>query len=254
MVNAKWVWITGGSSGIGLATARECLDRGDYVILSARDAQKLQQVCTELNAQLPSPQAFAYALDVTDAQALQQAWEFICGHFALPDWIIFNAGTHTPTSIDSLQPSVFRQLMEVNYFAVLQGIHTVLPRLRAQRRGTIAVVASVAGYRGLPTAAAYGASKAAMIHACEAFYTELQGSGVKLKLINPGFVRTPLTDRNAFAMPCLMEPEAAAKALVKGLESPGFEVVFPRRFAYFLKFLRCLPYAIYFKLVQRLNG
>ena len=128
----------------------------------------------------------------------------------------------------------------------------LLPRLIARRAGHVAVVASVAGYRGLPSAAGYGASKAALINLCEALKPELDGCGVRLSLINPGFVRTPLTDRNPFPMPFLMDADDAAERLVRGLESGRFETTFPRRFTWGLKLLRCLPYALYFPLTRRL--
>jgi short-subunit dehydrogenase len=121
-----------------------------------------------------------------------------------------------------------------------------------RRAGQVAIVASVAGYSGLPTAAGYGASKAALINLAEALHLDLAGSGVAVRLVCPGFIRTPLTDRNSFPMPFLMEPDAAAERLWRGLEyGRGFEIVFPRRFALMLKILRLLPYAAYFPLVRR---
>src|SRR3546814_604655 len=130
----------------------------------------------------------------------------------------------------------------------------VLPPLLARRAGQIAIVASVAGYSGLPTAAAYGASKAALINMAEALRLDLQDSGVAVRLVCPGFVRTPLTDRNSFPMPFLMPVEAAAERLWHGLEfGRGFEIVFPRRFALILKALRLLPYGAYFPLVRRMT-
>ena len=116
------------------------------------------------------------------------------------------------------------------------------------------MVASVAGYSGLPTAAAYGATKAALINMCEGLKLECDALGIKLQLVDPGFVRTPLTDKNDFPMPFLMEVDDAVDAFVAGLASPRFESVFPRRFALLLKLLRMLPYGLYFKIVRRMTG
>ena len=121
-----------------------------------------------------------------------------------------------------------------------------------RREGRIAVVASVAGYRGLPTAAAYGMTKAGLINMAEALKPELDGHGVTIQVVNPGFVRTPLTDRNPFPMPFLMEPDAAAEAFYRGLQSNRFEIIFPRRFAYLLKVLRLLPAPLAFAVTRRM--
>jgi short-subunit dehydrogenase len=147
-----------------------------------------------------------------------------------------------------------RQLMEVNYFGIMNLLDRLLPKMRARGRGTLVLVASVAGYRGLPTAAAYGGSKAAVINAAEALAAELRGSGIDLKLVNPGFVRTPLTDRNDFEMPFLVEPEEAAAAILRGLRKPGFEIAFPTRFVLMMKLLRLLPYRLYFSVIRRKTG
>ena len=132
------------------------------------------------------------------------------------------------------------------------GLAAVLPRFIERRSGHVAVVASVAGYRGLPTAAAYGASKAALINMAESMKPELDQYGVRISIVNPGFVRTPLTDKNDFPMPFLIEPDDAAERIVHGLARGRFEIAFPRRFVWGLKLLRCLPYALYFPLARKL--
>jgi short-subunit dehydrogenase len=133
----------------------------------------------------------------------------------------------------------------------VNGIAAVLPRMIARRAGHIAIVSSVAGYRGLPSAAAYGASKAALINLAESLKPDLDKHGVRVSLVNPGFVRTPLTDRNTFPMPFLMEVDDAAAQFVAGLDKGKFEITFPRRFTFLLKLARMLPYALYFRLVKR---
>jgi short-subunit dehydrogenase len=126
-----------------------------------------------------------------------------------------------------------------------------MPAMMARNAGQIAVVSSVAGYRGLPAASAYGATKAALINMCESLKFDLDAAGVKLQLVDPGFVETPLTAQNDFNMPFLMKSDAAAQAFYRGLLSDRFEIVFPKRFAWQLKLLRCLPYAAYFPLIRR---
>ena len=143
--------------------------------------------------------------------------------------------------------------MEVNYMGVVNGLDAVLATLIHRRQGHIAIVSSVAGYGGLPNAAAYGATKAALINLCESLYTQLGDYGVMISVINPGFVRTPLTDRNKFPMPFLMEPKEAAKVIFSGMAKKKFEIAFPRMFVLILKFLKILPYSLYFTLVKKIT-
>jgi short-subunit dehydrogenase len=145
-------------------------------------------------------------------------------------------------------------LLEVNLMGVVKCLAAVVPGFISARMGHIGVVSSVAGYGGLPTAAAYGATKAALNNMTAALKFDLDRYGVKTQLVCPGFVRTPLTDRNPFPMPFLMEPEDAAEAFYKGLQSDRFEITFPRRFAIILKLLNALPYSLYFGLVKRGTG
>jgi short-subunit dehydrogenase len=142
--------------------------------------------------------------------------------------------------------------MKVNFFGTVSCLTALMPAYLAARRGHIAVVSSVAGYRGLPYAAAYGASKAALINMCESLEPELAAHGVRLSLVNPGFVRTPLTDQNSFSMPFLMEVDDAARSMRRGLASGRFEITFPKRFTWLVKGLRLLPIALYLRLTRRL--
>ena len=144
--------------------------------------------------------------------------------------------------------------MAVNFFGVVNCLAAVLPGFISRWRGHIAVVASAAGYRGLPTSAAYGATKAALINMCEALKPELDRYGVRITVINPGFVKTPLTDRNDFKMPFLITADDAARRIVDGLATGGFEITFPRRFTWGLKIMRCLPYPLFFAMTQQLVG
>ncbi len=242
-------WITGAGKGIGEALALSLAAQGVAVYASSRtpdDLEKLKRKASALPGMIiPIP------LDITDPQQIEdmmQSWDSGSG---LPELIVLNAGTHDPFPAQAFSAERAGRLLEVNLQGTLNCLDPVLVRCLERNSGHIAVMASVAGYRGLPTAAAYGASKAALINLCEALRLDLKGSDVKLQLINPGFVRTPLTDKNEFAMPALMEPEMAAERILSGLLSNRFEITFPRRFVYLLKLFRLLPYSLYLWLVGK---
>ena len=251
---AALLWITGAGKGIGKAVALEYAARGWTVAISARTAEDLEGVVREgADNNLPGA-IHAYVLDVTDHDSVKQAFNAIEHDLGHVDQVIFNAGTHTPTDPRKFSVGPFRTLMEVNYLGSINGLDTVLPTFIDRKCGHIAVVASVAGYSGLPNAAAYGATKAGLINLCESLKTQLDGLGVTLSVINPGFVRTPLTDKNKFPMPFLMEPDDAARAVFKGMAKRRFEIAFPTPFVLILKFLRILPYWLYFPLVRKMTG
>ncbi|HXQ50775.1 MAG TPA: SDR family NAD(P)-dependent oxidoreductase [Stellaceae bacterium] len=243
-------WITGASSGIGRALALELARAGTNVAVSARRGDALDRLAAEAAPGRIAP----YPVDVTDAAAMARTAEAIEAATGPLDLAVFNAGTHEPVAVENFDPVPFRRLMEINYLGAVNGIAAVLPRFIARRAGQIAVVSSVAGYRGLPQAAAYGPTKAALINLCEALKLDLDRHGVSISVINPGFVRTPLTDRNRFPMPFLMEAEDAARRIVAGLDKGSFEITFPRRFTFMVKLARMLPYGLYFRLVRRTTG
>ncbi len=243
------VWITGASSGIGRALALRLAQGGRRVVASARNTAALEALAAEAGANLS-----ALPLDTTDAAACEAAIARIEAEIGPIGLAVLNAGTHLPTPAAAFAVAPFRRLVETNLMGTVNALAPVLARMRARKAGHIAVVASIAGYGGLPTASAYGATKAALINMCEALKPECDALGVKLQLVDPGFVRTPLTDKNPFPMPFLMELEAAVDAFVAGLASDRFEIVFPRRFAWLLKLLNMLPYPAYFGVVRRMTG
>lgn len=246
------IWITGGGSGIGLEVARQLVKTGAQVVISGRNANKLRQACEKLNAEQISGSIDSIPCDVTDLNSVKTAWVALLDKHGLPDLVILNAGDHQPVTLDDFDPAIFEHLMKVNFQGVINCLASVIPAFCQRGQGHIGLVASVAGYQGLPTAAAYGASKAALINASEALYPELKLKGVDLSLINPGFVRTPLTDKNTFEMPFLIDPEPAAARIISGLEKKQFEIAFPTRFVILLKLLKRLPYSVYFKLTKQL--
>lgn len=243
-------WITGASSGLGRALARRMAAEGWSVAASARSARGLAELATGATGLTGEIRAFP--LDVTDPAAVAATVAAIEQDVGPIGQAVLNAGTHRPVSAAEFTAAAFRDLTELNLMGTVHCLEALLSGMIGRRGGRIAVVASVAGYRGLPTAAAYGMTKAGLINMAEALKPELDGYGIHLQLVNPGFVRTPLTDKNPFPMPFLMEVEDAAEALYRGLRSDRFEIVFPRRFAYLLKVLRCLPTPLAFAVTRRL--
>lgn len=246
----RTAWCTGAGKGIGRALALRLAREGCRVAVSARTESDLIALANE--AKGLRGEVLPFPLDVTDEQAVARAVDDIEKAIGPLNLVVFNAGTHIPVRADALSVKPFRDLVEINIMGVVHGVAAVLPRFIERRGGHVAFVASIAGYRGLPTAAAYGASKAALINMAESLKPELDRYGVTISVVNPGFVRTPLTDKNDFPMPFLIEADDAAERIVRGLGRGRFEIAFPRRFTWGLKVLRCLPYAFYFPLVRRL--
>ncbi len=241
----KVVWITGASTGIGAEVARQMAAAGVSVATSARKAEQLV-AAAQRNSHLKP-----YPLDVTDVAAVAATFARIESELGAVDLVIAGAGTYAPVTLDTFRPEPFRHMYEVNYLGVITVLSAVLPVFRARRSGHIAWIASVAGYRGLPRAAAYGPTKAALINLAESLKPELEADGVAVTVINPGFVKTPLTAQNDFEMPYLMEVEEAARLTIAGLAAGKFEVAYPAPFVRILKFARLLPYRLYFALIRR---
>jgi NAD(P)-dependent dehydrogenase (short-subunit alcohol dehydrogenase family) len=242
-------WITGGGSGIGRALALALSDAGWRVIISGRDSAKLQAACQAD----PQRQLLAVPLDVTGAEAVHHAVAAMETEHGPLQLVVLNAGDYQPMALDAFDSALFQRLMEVNYLGVIHGLAAVLPRMRERREGQVLINASLSGYRGLPLAAPYGATKAALINLAESLRNECLDAGIRLRVLNPGFVRSPLTDRNDFKMPFLTEPEAIARYVVARLDSDSFEIAFPRAMTWLMKLLRVLPYRWYFPLVARMT-
>lgn len=247
------VWIVGASSGIGAATARLLHREGAMLALSARSAPALQALAEELGG-VGDASAQLLPLDITDAQAVAAAARRLLASWGQIDLVLVMAGTYQPMRADSLDLGAARAMLETNLIGPFNLLAALTPALLAQRRGAIALVASVAGYGGLPRALAYGPSKAALINLAESLYLDLHPRGIGVHLISPGFVATPLTAANDFHMPALISAEQAAREILRGLARGDFEIHFPRRFSRTLKLLRLLPYRAYFAAVRRATG
>ncbi|MYN45882.1 SDR family NAD(P)-dependent oxidoreductase [Pseudoduganella sp. FT93W] len=237
------VWLIGASSGIGAALAQELLAAGAQVALSARRVERLQAVAAAAS------HALVATFDIVNQSDWQQRYHEVCQRFGGVDLIVFCAADYHPERSWQISADGAAHTLAVNLGSVYTGLATVLPDMLARGSGGIAIVASVAGYIGLPNATVYGPSKAALINLAELLYADLHPRGLGVYLINPGFVQTPLTAKNDFTMPALQTPQAAAQAIRKGLSAGAFEIHFPRRFTLALKLLRWLPYRLRFALM-----
>jgi short-subunit dehydrogenase len=233
----RLVWVTGASTGIGADICKQLAAEGVIVAASARNAEALNALGRGIHA---------YPLDVSSEKAVADTFEAIETAHGPIDLIIAGAGTYTPASAADFRTEMFRRMYEVNYLGVINVLAAALPKFRARRSGHLSWIASVSGYRGLPKAAAYGPTKAALINLAESLKPELDRDGVKVSVINPGFVRTPMTAVNDFEMPFLMEPADAARATIAGLAKGKFEVAYPAPFVAIMKFGRLLPYRLFF--------
>ncbi|MDX2112803.1 MAG: SDR family NAD(P)-dependent oxidoreductase [Alphaproteobacteria bacterium] len=246
--SGKHIWLIGASEGIGEALAAKLALAGAHVCLSARQADKLEA----LKGSLQGTNHLTAALDVTSMDSLKAAWEKIHQNWPRVDTVIYNAGTYVPMDATQFDLAKVERTVDVNFLGAHRMLSLVLPYFIQQQKGHIALVASVAGYRGLPAAMGYGASKAALIHLAENLKADLKDM-VKVQVINPGFVATRLTAKNNFHMPMMITAQKAADYIFAGLQSSRFEIHFPPAFSLLLKALARLPYGVYFWLLKHMK-
>ncbi len=260
-LRGRAVWLTGASGGIGAALARTLARRGRPLALFSRDEQRLEGLREEILASLRSLPAGAAGVeppailiqrgDVTDRtrvlQAVAEADEALGGIGVA----ILNAGIGESLDIDRFSSDLVRSVIEVNFFGAVHGIEGVLPRFLERGRGTVVGISSMAGFRGLPQSAPYCASKAALSTFLESLRVDLAPRGIGVITVSPGFVKTPLTDRNRFPMPFLLSPERAAEIIVRGIEKGRRTIDFPWQFALPMKLLRLAPPRLYDALIRR---
>ena len=246
MEEKKIIWITGASSGIGKAVAIKFAENGWIVAASARRENLLNEL-KEINENI-----YPFPLDVTNIDKCKLVTTNIINQFRNIDICLFGTGMHDPKSEKKFNLEKVREIMEVNYFGTMNSINSIYDYFSEKKNGQISIISSVAGYRGLPAAGAYCASKAALTSFAESLNFDMQMKNVRVSLVSPGFIKTPMTDQNDFPMPMIKSPEFAANEIYKGLTvKRGFEIHFPKAFTYFLKFLQILPSGIYFKLVSK---
>lgn len=242
----KCTWIIGASSGIGEALAHILAERGDTVALSARQAPKLEAVRQSLmgfgHRVLP--------LDVAKPEALIEAAQSLKASWGRIDRVIFLAAIYEPQALGALDLAHVAKSIEMNLGGAFYTTEAALKVMLDQGFGEIALCASLSGYRGLPLSQPYAATKAGIINLAESLRAE-HGHRLNIRLINPGFVATPMTAKNSFDMPFIISPQKAALVIAKALGRPQFEIYFPKRFSLIMKALRALPYGIYFQMIRK---
>ena len=240
----KRVWLVGASAGIGAALAQALTHRGAHLALSARRLDALQS--------LAIPDALQLTCDVTDADTLARARDQLLAAWGGVDLVVYLAGDYVPMGVDDFDLATAERVIETNFTGALRLVSIVLSDLAPA--GGIALVASIAGYRGLPRALCYGPGKAALIHLAECLHLDLAPHGIGVWVINPGFVATRLTAKNDFTMPALISPEQAADDIIDGFRAGTFEIHFPKRFSRVMKCIAHLPYRWSFPLIRRFTG
>ena len=245
MEEKKVIWITGASSGIGKALALKFANEGWIVAASARRESLLQDL-NKKNSNIHS-----FPLDVTNIDQCKSVFKNIIEKFNDVEISIFGTGIHDPKSEKEFNLDKIRKIMEVNYFGTMNSINSVYNYYNDKKSGQISIISSVAGYRGLPAAGAYCASKSALSSFTESLYFEMKRINVRVSLVSPGFIKTPMTDQNDFPMPMIKSPEFAAEQIYNGLvKKKEFEIHFPKAFTFMMKFIQILPNWIYFNTIN----
>lgn len=241
------VWVIGASSGIGEACVRALFQKGARVALSSRRVDRLKAIAQGYSKEdhLILPVDVMHEADVQDAyQKIEKEWGGV-------DLLLFVSGIYIPMRADTFNMANAQKTVDSNILGPMRAVATVLPAMLDRSSGHIAIVGSVAGYSGLPKALAYGPTKAAMINFCETLFYDLQPKGIGVHMISPGFVETEATAQNDFEMPALISATTAANEILDGIARGEFDIHFPKRFSGFLKFLRLLPYPIYFWILRK---
>ena len=243
--NQKKIWVTGASSGIGKALAEKFASEGWMVAVSARRKEILNEMANNKNIS-------SYPLDVTNHSQISEVFQKIINDFGELDLCVFSSGTYDPKLEQEINIKQNKFVMETNFFGVLYCIKSVEKYFKDKKDGHISIVSSVAAYRGLPNSSGYGPSKAALTNLTESLYFDFKKYNVRISLVSPGFIKTPLTDKNEFPMPFIKSPEFAAEKMFNGLtKSKAFEIHFPKALTILLKIFRVLPYKIYLFLIDK---
>ena len=243
------VWVTGASSGIGEALTRKLVAQGWTVAISARSAEKLEKLASEAPDQIiPAP------VDISDADAVKAVVAKLEAEHGPIAQAVLNAGIYI--TIDAANPKFddYAKTFDVNLKGTAACLTALMPRMCERRSGQIAIVSSATAFGGMPTASAFGATKAALVNMAECLRIELHRYGVLIQCVTPGFVETPAQDDNEFPKPFMVSADTAADRIAKGLKSDRFEVTFPRRFTWMLKAIYALPRAWHIPLIRKQTG
>ena len=245
---SKNVWITGASSGIGKALAIKFAKEGWQVAASARREKLLEELSSN------NSNIYSFPLDVVDPKNVLNTFQSILEKLNNIDLCIFSTGIYDPKKEREINLEQIRNTVNVNFFGTLNCIKAVEKYFKEKKNGHISIVSSVAGYRGLPNSTGYGPSKAALTNLAESLYFDFKKYNVRVSLISPGFIKTPMTDKNKFKMPFIKSSEFAANKIYKGLiNSKTFEITFPKQLTIIMKILRILPYWKYLYLIEKLT-
>tara|TARA_Y100000590_G_scaffold161332_1_gene185008 strand:- start:22404 stop:23171 length:768 start_codon:yes stop_codon:yes gene_type:complete len=248
------IWISGGSTGIGRATAKKFAKEGWSVAISARSQENLISLKNEIINEYNNNKIHTYVCDNRDTDQVRETILNIEKNLGHIEIALMNAGTTHPYSKE-FNLDYYKHVINTNIIGTLNCINSIYPIFKKRKKGHLSIVSSMVGFRGLPTASAYTMSKAALINLAESLYFDLKKIGVRVTLINPGFIKTPLTDKNTFPMPFLKSSEFAAEKIYQGLvNSNKFELIFPFQWFLIMKLLRILPYRLYFYFVSKFTG
>ena len=247
-MNKKTIWITGGSTGIGKALAVKFASKGWNVAISARRENLLKEISDN------NENIHGFPLDVTDKKRCKEVFEQIRNKFQSVDVCFFSTGTWNPKKEKDIDVEQIEDVFKVNFFGTLNSIKAVEEYFKNKKEGIITIVSSIAGYRGLPNSTGYGPSKSALNNLAESLYFDFKRSNVRVCLVSPGFIKTPMTDKNDFKMPFLKTPEYSADKIYDGLiKSNKFEIHFPKSLTLVLKFFKIIPDRFYFYLVKKMT-
>ena len=247
-MNKKTIWITGGSTGIGKALAIKFADEGWNVAISARRIELLNELSEKYE------NISSFQLDVTDKLRCQEVFNNIKEKYENIDICFFSTGTWDPKKEKDIDVEQMEEVFRVNFFGTVNSIKAVEKYFKDNKRGIITIVSSIAGYRGLPNSTGYGPSKSALNNLAESLYFDFKRYNVRVSLVSPGFIKTPMTDKNDFKMPFLKTTEYAAEKIYDGLiNKKNFEIHFPKSLTLILKILSLLPSKIYFSLIGKMT-
>ena len=247
-MNKKTIWITGGSTGIGKALAIKFANKGWNVAISARRKNLLEEISNAYE------NVHSFPLDVTDKLRCKEIFQQIKDKFQDIDICFFSTGTWNPKKERDIDVEQIENVFKINFFGTLNAIKSVEEHFKSKKSGVITIVSSIAGYRGLPNSTGYGPSKSALNNLAESLYFDFKRSNVRVCLVSPGFIKTPMTDKNDFKMPFLKTTEYAAEKIYDGLVNKNvFEIHFPKSLTLILKILSFLPNKMYFSLIGKMT-
>ena len=238
-LNGKRYWLVGASEGLGREMALQLSDMGVDLVISARTKERLDDLAVELKSAVD-----VVPIDVKDAHNVAEAAKDL-GQI---DGVIYAAGVYSPMNAQSWNADDVEAMCDINFLGCTRVLGHVVSNFIKRDQGHIVIIGSLSGFRGLPKSIGYSASKSAVMHLAECLYADLRSTGVKVQLLNPGFIKTRLTEKNDFSMPFLMSATEAAKHAINAMQKDGFQYNFPRMFSWFFRGANFLPASLYYRL------